>query len=1013
MESENISSVEFVGRENEFEKLNEIIKDVENLKGRMVLISGEAGIGKTRLVSEVLKEAEKRNFKILGAKCLSDSFEPLFPIKEALKNSDLGHLIYENPPRVLSAYLINDAGILVTGVERNESSMDPDIFASMLQAVASFVQDSFSMMGKEGKELNILGYGDYRIIIQHSGKMSLAAVIEGKESEFLIEDMKNFLLEIGDALDSWSGDAESVTPYKFKLEKRFIKSGKYDGKYLVEDPKIRQENLFDNILLGLKRISGESPVIIFMDDLQWADPSTLNLLHYLARNTTGDKIGIIGTYRYEDVIQTQDGKVHPLRVWMQNLSREGLFEEIKLNRLDLEETKALIKKMLKNSKFNEEFYSKIHRETGGIPLYVLETVKLMVEEGSISFENGTWKICGKVENLGMPKKIYDVIQRRIDRLGEEDREIMEVASVVGEEFTTDILSNVLGMRKIELLKRINYIEKRHMLISSHNRTYKFTHEKIREVLYDDIIPELREEYHRAIAETMEELHREDVEEYIEDIGYHYYRAKDRRAGRYLILAGDRAMRNYANEEAVRFYERAIEFIDNEKKFEIYRKLGDIYAIIGKHKTSFNYYFEALKIAKNEEEMAEIKLKIGNLYEKRGEYEEAMKNYYEALDYLPEDSVLRAGVYNSMSVAENRRGNYEEAIKYAQRAIEISDDERVKERGHHNIGTTYLSMGNYELALKFLNKAIEIGKKIGDLRLLSADYNNIGVVYRKMGKIDEALKYYEMSLEVVKKMGDIGEMGTIYNNIGIIHYKGGNLEKALEYFQKSLEIHQKIGDYYGSCLALHNIGGIYVDMGEPKSALEYFRRSLDISKRIGDKWVTAITYSDIGDTYRELGNLDKSLEFTRKSMEIAREIGSKDALFYNYVDLSRVYTLRGDFESGIENGRKALSLAKEIGSKADIMEGYQAMGIVYREMGDFKKGEEYLKKAIEISKNLKMNLEYAKALYELGLLYRKKGDKRWIKTMNEASSIFEKSGILLYIRKIKSLLGNGKIPASKK
>ncbi len=1000
MESENISSVEFVGREKEFEKLKDMIKDIENSKGRMVLISGEAGIGKTRLVSEVLKEAQIKKFKVLSAKCLSDSFEPLFPIKDSLKNSGLEYLIYERPPRVLSAYLINDAGMLLTGVERNENAMDPDIFASMLQAVASFVQDSFSMMGKEGKGLNTLGYGDYRIVIQHSGKMSLAAVIEGKESEFLIEDMNNFLIEIGNVLDSWSGDEESVAPYKMKLEECFIKSGKYDGRYLIDDPKIRQENLFDNILLGLKRISDEIPVILFVDDLQWADPSTLNLLHYLARNTTHDKIGIIGTYRHEDVNQIQNGKVHPLRIWMQNLSREGLFEEIRLN---IENTKALIKRMLKNAEFNDEFYSKIYRETEGIPLYILETVKLMVEEGTISFENGIWKIRGRVENLGIPKKIYDVIRRRIDRLSEEDREIMEVASVVGEEFTADILSNVLDMRKIEFLKRINRIEKKHMLISSHNHTYRFVHEKIREVLYNDIIPELREEYHRMIAETMEDLHREDVEEYAGDIGYHYYMAKDRRAGKYLILAGDKAMKNYANEEAIRFYERATEFIGENERFEIYIKLGDIHAIIGQYEMSFDYYSRSLKSAKNDEERAKVKLKIGNLYEKRGEYDEAMENYYKSLEYLSEDSILRADVYNSMSVAENRRGNYEEAIKYAQMAINISQSERVKERGYHNMGTTYLSMGNYELALKFLSKAIEIGRNIGDLRLLSADYNNIGVVYRKMGRINEALKHYEMSLEVVKKMGDIGEMGTIYNNIGIIHYKGGNPHKALEYFQKSLGIHQRIGDYYGSCLALHNIGGIYVDMGEPEKALEYFQRSLDISTKIGDKWVTAITYSDIGDTYREMGKLNKSLEYIQKSMEIAKEIGSKDALFYNYADLSRIHAYLGNFEKGIEYGEMALSLAREIGSDANIMESYQTMGVVYREMGEYVRSEEYFKRALEISEKMKNNVERALILYELGLLYRIKGEKKWRDVMKKSLSIFENSSNLRYVKKINALL----------
>ena len=240
---EDILHSEFVGREKEFEKLKYLIGDVINNNGRVVLISGEAGIGKTRLVEEVIKEAEKMKFKIIRAQCLSESLEPLFPVKEALKNAGLSHLIYRTPPLVLSVYLINKAGLLITKVEREESGIDPDIFASMLQAVASFVQDSFSMMGKEGAGLNTLGYGDYRIIIQRHGNMSLASVIRGKESEFLIDDMKKFLVEVGNKLDSWDGSAEEAMPYAYKL-RHFIESGKYDGKPLVEDPKLKQENLF-------------------------------------------------------------------------------------------------------------------------------------------------------------------------------------------------------------------------------------------------------------------------------------------------------------------------------------------------------------------------------------------------------------------------------------------------------------------------------------------------------------------------------------------------------------------------------------------------------------------------------------------------------------------------------------------------------------------------------------------------------------------------------------------------
>ena len=192
MEGPALNDPELIGRSDELDRLTNALNDAIEGKGSTIFIGGEAGIGKTRLVNELKTIAVEKDVNIIQGWCLAESLEPLMPVKTALREAGLQHLISgEPPPAVVSAYLINNAGILLSQAEREESGLDPDIFAGMLQAVGNFLQDSLSMMGDgERGSLNSLSYGDFTIYIQSNNTLLIAVVIKGAISEFLIEDIK-------------------------------------------------------------------------------------------------------------------------------------------------------------------------------------------------------------------------------------------------------------------------------------------------------------------------------------------------------------------------------------------------------------------------------------------------------------------------------------------------------------------------------------------------------------------------------------------------------------------------------------------------------------------------------------------------------------------------------------------------------------------------------------------------------------------------------------------------------
>ncbi len=868
----------FTGRERELNYLRDVIKELE--KGsKIILVRGEAGIGKTRLIFEMRKEIMKKGYEFFWGKAYFDSSEPYLPFKE----------IFEN--------------YLNTGKDEN------------IKLLVNMANSSFY-----------------------------------KDSGMRVEDRRSF---------------ES-----------------------------QRNSMWWEISERIKDIATIRPLIIFIDDLQWADKATLQFLLYLGDHLRNSPVLLIGTIR--------EGENNEyLEDVLERMSRMQLYEELKLKGLKWRDAKEIIENIVGRKDVPNRFIDLIYRRTMGNPLFIREIIREMLEEGKIEREKGEYP---KEGELKIPEMIEQLVQRRVKLVDTTGKKLLEVGSVIGENIPYNLLLSAAGMEEFELLDHVdNLINLGLWYEEPDEEKLSFSHGLIQLAVYENIPRIKRKKLHLMIAEKMEEIYKDNLNKYYSELAYHYERGGNyKNAVEYYMKAGEEAEKIYAHDVAIDFYERVLKLnTDKEKKFKIYNKLGEIYGIIGEYEKAEGYYRKVLEMVEGEEK-AEIKMKIGDLYEKKGEYEMAMRNYKDALNSLSENSALYPRIYNSISWIEKRRGNYESSIEYAKKAIEISDGDKDRARVYHNMGTVYLDMGEYEFALKFLNKAVEIHKKIEDLRGLGASYNNIGLIFTQMGNMNEALKYYEKSLNVMKKVGDIYAVGNIYNNIGAIYYYRGNLNKALEYYEKSLETQEKIGDKYGISLSLMNIGEVYLERGEIKKALEFFRKSLNISEDMGNKYTSADGYNNIGGAYLELGDTDKSIEYAYKSLKIATEIGSNYLLINNYVLLSKIHTHRGNFEKGVEFGEKALYLAREINSTMCIMDSYRVIGMAYGEKGEYEKGEEYLKKAMNISEELGIRGEHAKNLYELGILYKKKGDEKWKETIEKAKTIFEECGILLYVNKINKI-----------
>jgi len=259
----------------------------------------------------------------------------------------------------------------------------------------------------------------------------------------------------------------------------------------------------------------------------------------------------------------------------------------------------------------------IEIETGKLPKTIsiksekiseksVETVE--TEKEPLSSEIGDWD-----------KELKPNYVHRISLLKEEERDILDCAAVIGEGFSFDLIEKVAGFSRLRLLKKLNSIERKHQLISSNKEGYRFSHPKIREMLYNEISPNLRKEYHSLIAKQLEDNYKENFEDVLDDLAYHYYYSGNAEKGVPLLLkAGENAWTPNicANklEEAIKYYSQLLRMIGNTEEWKEERtialeKLGDIHSIVIQHDEANEFYVKGIASTNNDALKDKIRRKI--------------------------------------------------------------------------------------------------------------------------------------------------------------------------------------------------------------------------------------------------------------------------------------------------------------------------------------------------------------------------------------------------------------------
>jgi len=671
---------------------------------------------------------------------------------------------------------------------------------------------------------------------------------------------------------------------------------------------LNETNLLHLFQTLFTTIAGEIPIILFFDDLQWADINTVNVLNYLTSGQIDAPMMLIQAFREEE-LETPDGESHPMVEVLARFAGKPNVKRISLRRLDRDAVADIISESFPGAIFIEELAERVYEKSEGNPFFIMEILNLLFDEGKVGFFNGRWEMRGITSEIEIPPSLRDIVAYRLERLSDNEREILEAASILGYRFTSELLSKLIETTRIKLLRILQKLEKSRRLIVCYEAGYRFDHHVVYETVYSSIIPELKVEYHRYAADLLCET--EDVHPVIYKLVYHLSRAgEDEDLLVYLPIACERARDEFSNRLALDHANQgweAFERLGKPAKFRyaaahMMGQRSEVAGILGEREIqieSAQQMFDVATDLNNPELLSKANRLLGEYARHISEWDLALEKYQLALETCQSSQGLEcAAIMREMGAVHHLKGDEQSAIV------------------------------NYHLSLESLRDLPQSSD-------LVKTHNNLGISLKKTGQLDEAIEEFEKARTIAGEIGDLHAGSFPLGSLALINYDAGRWELAYEYFVQHLNISEQTGDMTSRARTLLNIGITFHQVGIFDQAELYFKESLIARQRMGHRLGEAIVLHHLAHIDVERENYSQATDRLADAMTIHHEIGDKRGETRALSVLARVHNLAGRHKVALKCAEQAAGEDSRGGSAPHLIEAQMEALIARLGLGENK------------------------------------------------------------------------------
>lgn len=581
------------------------------------------------------------------------------------------------------------------------------------------------------------------------------------------------------------------------LSAGFATAAKMKGSSNASAPS--REALFVQYLTLIRKLAGETPLVLFLDDLHWADQSSIALLTHLSRGISDLPVVLVGTLRVDETYEEQQ----VMRV-IRELEREDLARVLKIGDLEGDSLDQLLRMELSGDP-SEPLRRWLTETAGGNPLFATELVRWLKQREGIVEVRGEWHLNEGAAEIEVPRTAEAVIESRIQRLDTDTVKLLQYASVEGNEFDSVLLSRLLEQDELELLDVLERVERRHQLVETIGERelpdgdvatrFRFRHALVQTVLYRQVVGKRRILLHRKAAETIEALFSERLDEVARELAVHFHRGRlSEPAFRYAWMAAGTARLGYAHWEAEELYRIALEHAQSgEDRLKTLERLGDVYGNVGFYDQGVERYQAALAdLGSGYDGAARLRRKRLVLQRKGGlrKAPELLSELRAMLAESTDDPSERLRLLLETSMipgATDVEGSVREALALAERQ---DDPGLTLEALERLIYVLVLFGSDARAAFPFLDRAGRLSEELDDPVRIALHHNVAGIAHARVGELAVAAVSFESMLEMAERIGDPRKIGVALSNLGTLFLRLGELGRAEETLQRAYALNQR-------------------------------------------------------------------------------------------------------------------------------------------------------------------------------------------------------------------------------
>jgi predicted ATPase/DNA-binding SARP family transcriptional activator len=732
-----------------------------------------------------------------------------------------------------------------------------------------------------------------------------------------------------------------------ELSARLPGSGSGSGQEPAIDSESQRLRLFWAIGQAFSRICEARPLLLILDDLHWADDSTLQLLHFLIRQTVGVseevRLLMVGTYRPEEIgpasllnhLQTESKAGGPFGRRIQMIELSGLKED-QLN--------VLLNAQV-GSTCSRQLLLQLNERTQGNPFFAQQMVAVLRNESALQDGAGGLQL-ETITGPELPQAVREAITRRFRHLTAERREVLALSAFLGREFSYPSLEMAWAGDEETLLGTLDYALQA-ALIQETPTGYTFRHPLLHEVLRESTSGARRGVLHRKVALALEESYGQEAGRHASEIAQHFVLAgpayRDR-AIPYFVQAGDTSAQAFAWEESLQYYKRALDLVAETSgagetgPATLHKRVGDVFMAQAEYRLARAEFAAAREASADEHQVVELWRKEGVALERYGDYQSALAAFDQA-----ETEALKLG-----DLAE-------EVVP----TIQLSRAE------------VHLRLGDWRTGDAIASKVLRLVKDANTATSAQA-YHVLATAARQQGQLIKAQQLHVRSLEVSQEIGDQHGVAQAWSELANLAALQGDLKRVEQCYREALLVLERIGDQEGIAANWSVLGNAAGVRGSYVEAEEYLRRSLEIRQRIGDPGRIADCWNSLGMVAARRGELIEAEYRLQRGLNEPGQVAEQSRAG-TWGTQGLVAFGKGDYREADRLYRKSLEVQKERGDVYGYSMGLVGLGFVFQYRGELDQAEELFEQSLEIQKKLGGRLWAAYATYGLGEVAAERGD----------------------------------------